>query len=119
MQRIRTLLLTAVIVFCVCMTACGGGNDIAVDQVAGTWVRTMSDGTDTITFNKDMTYDKTIALTSAPPVTTNTSGTYSLSGDTISIFYSEYGTSSDYTVTFSGNKMTWDNGNTTLEYVKQ
>ncbi len=117
MKRICTLLLVAVMVLC--MSACGGGNDITVDQVAGTWVRTMSDGTDTITFNTDMTYDKVIALTSSPPVTTTTSDTYSLSGDTISINYSDYGTVSEYTVTFSGNKMIWDNGNSTMEYVRQ
>ena len=116
-KRIIPLLLAAVLGFC--FTACGGGKDHSAEEVVGTWVRTLSDGTDTITFHADMTYDKVLRITSQPPMETKTSDTFTFDGDTICINYSQYGTVSEYKVTFSGNKMLWDNGSATLEYVKQ
>lgn len=118
MKRIVLWLTAAVLA--VSLAACGGGDSgLTVEQVTGTWVRTMSDGTDTITLNSDMTYHKVIKLTSSPPMETVTDDTYSISGDTISINYSDFSTVSEYTVTFEGNAMIWDNGNAQIRYEKQ
>lgn len=116
-KRIILWLTAAALAFV--LTACGGGDNLTVEQVTGTWVRTMSDGTDTITLNSDMTYHKVIKLTSYPPMETETDDTYSISGDTISINYSDYNTVSEYKVTFEGNTMIWDNGDSQTVYTKK
>ncbi len=93
--------------------------DIKVEDLTGTWVRTMSDGKDTLTLNSDMTYHKVIELGGSFPVTTESSDTWSVNGSTISINYSDYNTVSTYTVKLDGNKMSWDNGDSVMTYQKK
>lgn len=103
------------------LTGCGGDDDkeIAVQDLTGTWVQTLSDGTETLTLNSDMTYTKIIELGGAFPVTTTTDDTWSVSGDTISINYSKYDTVSKYTVELDGDKMIWDSGDSKITYNKK
>lgn len=96
-----------------------GGASLTADDVTGTWVQILSDGTETLTLNADMTYEKVIELTSEPPLTTRSGDTYTISGNKIIINYSKYGTSSEYKVTIDGDVMKWDSGSGTIEYRKK
>ena len=103
------------------LTGCGGGGNTTVttDQVVGTWVQTMSDCTETMKLNSDMTYDKEIKYTSGVAMTTKSHDTWSLSGNKISISYSDFNTTSEYTVKIDGSTMTWDNGDAQIVYTKK
>ena len=120
MKKSIVFLIVIACAFLLC--ACGekkeGSSDLAVSDVAGTWVDDLGDGTETITLREDMTYTKTIILTN-PYVEMVTDDTYSLDGDTITINYSDYGMKSKYTVTISETTMTWDNGSAQIVYTKQ
>lgn len=97
----------------------GSGPSVSLSDLKGTWVKTLPDGTDTITFNDDMTYNKVIDLTSYPPMRPESGDTYELDGSTLKIHYSDFGTVSEYKITISGTTMTWDNGATVQEYRKK
>lgn len=105
----------------VLLTGCGGSDaeDIKAEDLTGTWVQTLSDGTETLTLYEDMTYTMVIELGGAFPVTTESSDTWSISGNTISINYSKYNTVSTYSVKLDGSTMTWDTGDSTIIYYKQ
>lgn len=114
MKRIIPILILAVTIFA--FTGCGA-NEVKLEDVTGTWTRTMSDGTETLVLNSDMTYSKSIALDSG--IGSNTNDTFTLDGDEISITYSEFNKVSKYKVTVDGDTMTWDNGDAQLEYKKK
>lgn len=117
----RKAMAAAALTLCL-LTGCGGGDDAVsanTEKVVGTWVRTMLDGTETLTLHADMTYDKVIKIGGDVPLTSTSHDTWSLKGDTISIVYSDFDTTSDYKITVEGNTMTWDNGKAQLVYTKQ
>lgn len=103
------------------LNGCGGSDEtkISAADVTGTWVQTLSDGTETITLRSDMTYTKVIELVGDFPMTTTSDDTWSFSGNTISIQSSKYNTVSEYTVILEGNTMIWDNGEGQITYQKQ
>ena len=117
----RYTFLTAVALSLCLLTGCGGDKATALNQeeLYGTWVQTMSDGTETITLKSDMSYTKVIDLGGAVPAKTTSEDTWSFSGNTITINYAKYGTTSDYTVTIDGSTMTWDNGEKQIVYTKK
>lgn len=119
--RMKRIAFTAAMLFLCLLTGCGGpgGADLTVQDLTGTWVKTMSDGTETLTLNPDMTYKKVIELGGAYPITSTTTDTWSVSGSTISINYSDYHTVSTYTVALDGSTMTWDNGSAQIVYTKK
>lgn len=92
---------------------------IAVSDLTGTWVLTMSDGTQTLILNSDMTYDKTIKLEGSFPIESEYHDTWSLSGSVISISYQDFGQVSDYLVTLADDTMTWDNGSSIQIWKRQ
>ena len=106
------------------LSGCGSGTgssksrDISAADIYGTWRQTLSDCTDTIVFKADMTYDRTLSYTSGFAMTSETHDNWSLSGNTISIHYTDYGTVSDYQVTIEGNTMTWVTGDSSIVYTK-
>lgn len=97
-------------------TASSYPTEVTVNNLVGSWVETITDGTSTMTLNSDMTYDKVIELGGDFPMTTTSHDTWSLSGDHISINYSDFGTVSEYTVTLEGSIMVWDNGTGQIIY---
>lgn len=104
------------------LTACGGEGgsaELSVDDLTGTWVCELSDGTKTLTLSSDMTYKQVYDLGGAVPMTTETNDTWELSGSKISIHYSDFGTVSDYTMTLDGSTMTWDNGDAQIVYKRK
>lgn len=103
------------------LNGCGGSDEteISAADVTGTWVQTLSDGTETITLRSDMTYTKVIELVGDFPMTTTSDDTWSFSGNTISLQSSKYNTVSEYTVILEGNTMIWDNGEGQITYQKQ
>lgn len=118
-MKLKTL---GVLALSACMlTGCGGSGatEIKAEDVFGTWVQTMSDGTETLTLHDDMTYTKVIELGGAFPMTTESTDTWSISGNTISIGYSKYDTVSEYTVTLDGSTMVWDTGDSKITYQKK
>ena len=115
----KAVLITAALAVSAGCSSGGAGGGLSADDVKGTWIRDLSDGTETLTLNSDMTYKKIIELTSYPPISSETQDTYSLSGDKIQINYSDFGTVSEYTVAIDGNTMKWDNGSAVLEYKKK
>ncbi len=113
--------VTAVLSLCL-LTGCGGGDSakaVRKEDVVGTWVQNMSDCKETLTLNADMTYDKEIKYTSGVAMTSKSHDAWSLNGNTISISYSDFNTTSDYTVTIDGNTMTWVTGDAQIVYTKQ
>ena len=92
---------------------------VSKDELVGTWVQKLSDGTETLTLNDDMTYTKVIELGGSVPVKTTSEDTWSLSGSTITIQNSKYSTSSDYTVTVDDSTMTWVTGDSQIVYEKK
>ena len=102
------------------LSGCGGesAKSISASDIYGTWRQQMSDCTETITFKADMTYDKTISYTSGYEMDTERHDNWSLSGDTISIHYTDYGQVSDYRVTIEGNTMTWTIDDSQIVYTK-
>ena len=121
MKQVK-ILTAAAIALCL-LTGCHSGDSSAksVDRsdIVGTWVQTMADGTETMTFNSDGTYHKVIKLSGAAPVTKESDDTWTLEGASITIQYSAYNTSSQYTVTVDGSTMTWDNGDSQIVYTKK
>ena len=72
------------------LSGCGEDSStagIAVSDITGTWVHTDSDGTDTLTLRSDMTYDKHVELGGDFPMSADSSDTWSLSRNVISIFF--------------------------------
>jgi hypothetical protein len=96
----------------------GAGSAVTVESCVGTWKQELSDGTETLTLKSDMTYDKVIKLGGASPVEKSTHDDWALSGNTISISYSSYGTVSDYTVSFEGGQMIWKDRDSTQTWKK-
>jgi hypothetical protein len=122
MKTKKISILTAAALTLCLLTGCGGGNsakDVSKDELVGTWVQKLSDGTETLTLNSDMTYTKVIDLGGAVPMKTTTEDTWSLSGSTITIQNSKYSTSSAYTVTLDGSTMTWVTGDSQIVYTKK
>lgn len=116
--------------FACCLLLCGCGsksestaaktytNDLTVSNLSGQWVEAIVDGTETLTLNSDMTYDKLIELGGNFPMSSEYHDTWALDGNKLSIGYSDFGTVSDYTVTLQddGTTMIWDSGNGTIIY---
>ncbi|MBP0974050.1 MAG: lipocalin family protein [Oscillospiraceae bacterium] len=118
----RFAILSAAALSLCLLTGCGGEESakaVNKDDVVGTWVQTMSDGKETLTLNSDMTYTKVIELDGSASLKTTSEDTWSLSGNTITINYSKYDTTSAYAVTIDGNTMTWDTGDSQIVYTKK
>ena len=117
----RLKAMTAAALSLCLLTGCGGEESATVttDQVVGTWVQTMSDCTETMKLNSDMTYDKEIKYTSGAAMTSQSHATWSLNGNKISISYSDFNTTSEYTVKIDGSTMTWDSGDAQIVYTKK
>ena len=112
-------LAAAALTLCL-LTGCkGGGEAIDTSKLTGTWERTMLDGTETLTLNADMTYHKVIEIGGDIPMKTTSDDQWSVKGDTLTLKYSDFDTSSSYKVTFEGNTMTWDNGDAQIVYTKK
>ena len=69
MQRVlsnigsKVMVLVAVLVLTLSLTACGGGNTpSSKEELVGTWQQTMSDGTETIQLTSDGRYISDIKM---------------------------------------------------------
>ena len=117
----RKTVIAAVLILALCFSfvcACTSGEDLTVEALEGKWVQYLDDGTEMITFSSNMTYNKVINLTGNVPVSSATSDSYKIEGDKLIIHNTNFNTDSEYTVTISGNSMTWDNGTAKVKFTK-
>lgn len=122
MMNMRKNVVAIILILTVCFAfvcACtSGGEDLTVEALEGKWVQYLDDGTETITFSSDMTYNKVINLTGDTPVSSATNDSFKIEGDKLIIHNSSFNVDSEYTVEISGNSMTWDNGTSRIKYTK-
>ena len=118
MKRLIPILTAAALL----LAGCGGETEkaksLSASDIYGTWQLQRSDCTDTYTFKADMTYTRKLSYTSGFAMNSETQDSWSLSGDTISIHYTDFGQVSDYQVTIEGNSMTWVTGDSETVYTK-
>lgn len=108
------------------LAGCGSGttgssksNDkLSTADVCGTWRETRANCTDTYKFKADMTYDRTISYTDGSGMDSEVQDKWSLTDDTISIHYTDFGQVTDYKIAIDGSTMTWSAGDTQIVFEK-
>ena len=109
------------------LAGCGSGttgsssksNDkLSTVDVCGTWRETRANCTDTYKFKADMTYDRTISYTDGSGMDSEVQDKWSLTDDTISIHYTDFGQVTDYKIAIDGSTMTWSAGDTQIVFEK-
>ena len=109
------------------LAGCGSGttgsssksNDkLSTVDVCGTWRETRANCTDTYKFKADMTYDRTISYTDGSGMDSSVHDNWSLTDDTISIHYTDFGQVTDYKIAIDGSTMTWSAGDTQIVFEK-
>ena len=109
------------------LAGCGSGttgsssksNDkLSTVDVCGTWRETRANCTDTYKFKADMTYDRIISYTDGSGMDSEVQDKWSLTDDTISIHYTDFGQVTDYKIAIDGSTMTWSAGDTQIVFEK-
>ena len=88
--------------------------DITMKQLLGSWSREAATGHEVYTFNKNEKFTKMTG-------SVVTMGTFSISGNTLTLKFSEKGNTKEHVVRFSGDNneiMTWGWGSTKFEFTK-
>lgn len=117
MKKLLATIMVAVL--CACMNGCGT-DKMSIDEMVGTWYQEDGVCIETITIKPDGTYTKVIEYTTGVPMTFDAYGRIDMLTDKIRVhFDSTGGMTTDYKVTFDGNKMTWDNGVQPFSYTRK
>ena len=117
---IKLPLLAAVMVLVLGLSACfssAGKTPASASELEGTWERTLTDGTETITLSINGSYKSDIRMLSG--VTTHNSHTWNYLDGKLTVHYAELGVDSTYTVKIDGDQMTWDNGDAVITLTKK
>ncbi len=111
--------ILSVLSLCVAALSACGGEPVDATVVHGTWVRDDTDIRSTYVINSDGTFSSTSESTEGFAITITYEGTYAYDGEKLVFTYPELGYDNEYTVTFEGEDMIWDNGKVQMLYEKQ
>lgn len=118
-KRLLALIMIMVVGAACLITACGSSKkDIKAEDLYGTWIRDYGGGTESYTFNSNMTYTRSVYKDGNVVSSMNYPDSYRVSENKLYVLDSVLHAENEYEVTINGKSMKWSNGLNTVEYTK-
>jgi len=118
-KRMLALIMTLVIGAMCFVTGCSPSKEaIKAEDLYGTWIREYDGKTESYTFNKNMTYTRSVYKNGNVIESTNYPETYRVEENKLYVLNSVLHAENEYEVVMKGDSMKWSNGLNTVEYTK-